>query len=85
MPTQKVKILFINKPTHSHIDTENQMPNRLPYSIIIRLALTYWTIKCNTITTSKEEKKVINGTYHTLLVLSSEIILLLVNLLGGQI
>ena len=85
MPTQNVKILFITKLAHSHIDTENQMPNRLPYSIIIRLALTYWTIKCNTITTSKEEKKVINGTYHTLLALSSEIILLLVNLLGGQI
>ena len=59
MPTQNVKILFITKPAHSHIDTENQMPNRLPYSIIIRLALTYWTIKCNTITTSKEEKTLV--------------------------
>ena len=59
MPTQNVKILFITKLAHSHIDTENQMPNRLPYSIIIRLALTYWTIKCNTITTSKEEKTLV--------------------------
>ena len=59
MPTQNVKILFITKLAHSHIDAENQMPNRLPYSIIIRLALTYWTIKCNTITTSKEEKTLV--------------------------
>ena len=59
MPTQNVKILFITKLAHSHIDTESQMPNRLPYSIIIRLALTYWTIKCNTITTSKEEKTLV--------------------------
>ena len=59
MPTQNVKILFITKLAPSHIDTENQMPNRLPYSIIIRLALTYWTIKCNTITTSKEEKTLV--------------------------